>query len=95
VQYQVELRWVDPDTGLRAEAAGLIFDAGLASSFALNPEDVPETSAPDRTAEIDITVRARRNIEGLWLTDRESRHLRQTAPFAVGWDRGWGMFWGT
>ena len=95
VQYQVELRWVDPDTGLRSEVAGLIFDAGLSTTFALNPEDIPETAAPDRTSEIDITVRARRNVEGLLLTDRESRHLRQTAPFAVGWDRSWGMFWGT
>lgn len=95
VQYQVELRWVDPDTGKRAEVAGLTFDAGLTTSFDLDPEDIPEAAAPDRTAEIDITVRARRNVEGLWLTDRESRHLRQTAPFAAGWDRSWGMFWGT
>jgi hypothetical protein len=94
VQYQVEIAWVDPDTGLRSEMAGLIFDAGIFSGFVLDPNNIPESAAPERTSEIDITVRARRSVEGLWLTDRESRHLRQTAPFAVGWDRSWGMFWG-
>jgi hypothetical protein len=33
--------------------------------------------------------------EGSWVTDREARWVRLTAPFAAGWDRGWGFLWGT
>jgi len=59
------------------------------------PDDIPEIGAPDRTAEIEVAIRARRLVEGRWLSDREARGLRLTAPFAAGWDRGWGFLWGT
>ncbi len=95
VQYQVEIAWVDPDTDQRnAGSAALTLNAGSGTSFSLDPADIPEANAPDRTSEIDIAVRARRNVDGIWLTDYDARYLRQIAPFAVGWDRGWGMFWG-
>ena len=47
------------------------------------------------TKDIDIAVRARRLVDGTWLTDRDARTFRLTAPFAAGWDRGWGFLWGS
>jgi len=95
VSYIVEIRWVDPDTGVALLPPGIVIDAGLTATRTLVPDDIPETGAPDRTAEIEVAVRARRIVEGTWLTDREARGLRLTAPFAAGWDRGWGFLWGT
>ena len=94
VGYVIEIRWVDPETGEDLSPAGIILDAGPGTSWTLTPEDIPESSAPPRTAEIDLAVRARRSLEGTWLTDREARWFRLTAPFAAGWDRGWGVTWG-
>lgn len=95
VEYSVEIRWVDPDTGAAVLSAGIVIEAGLTSIWSVTPDDIPETGAPDRTAEIDIAVRSRRLVDGTWLTDREARTFRLTAPFAAGWDRGWGFLWGT
>jgi len=95
VSYIVEVRWVDPDTGVALLPPGVVIDGGVTSSWTLAPDDVSETGAPDRTAEIEVAVRARRLVEGSWLSDREARGLRLTAPFAAGWDRGWGFLWGT
>ena len=69
--------------------------AGYETSVTLAPEDVPETGAPERTAEIDLAVRSRRMVGGTWITDFDARRFRLTAPFAAGWDRGWGFLWGT
>ncbi len=79
----------------RALRRTLVIDAGMGTSWTLAPEDIPETGAPDRTAEIDLAVRSRRLVGGSWVTDREARRFRLTAPFAAGWDRGWGFLWGT
>ncbi|NGQ93542.1 hypothetical protein G5V65_21970, partial [Rhodobacter sp. HX-7-19] len=95
VSYIVEVRWVDPDTGVAILPAGVVIDAGTAASWSLAPEAIPELGAPDRTAEIELAVRSRRLVEGSWVTDREARWFRLTAPFAAGWDRGWGFLWGT
>lgn len=95
VGYVIELRWVDPDTGAAILPPGLILDAGSGTSWLLAPEDIPEAGAPERTAEIDLAVRSRRLVEGGWVTDREARWFRLTAPFAAGWDRGWGFLWGS
>jgi hypothetical protein len=95
VSYNVEIQWVDPDTGASLLPPGIIIDAGLTSSWSLAPGDISDLGAPDRTAEIDVAVRSRRLIEGSWISDREARWFRLTAPFAAGWDRGWGYFWGT
>jgi hypothetical protein len=95
VGYVVEVRWIDPDTGAAILPAGILIDAGTGTSWTLAPDDIPETGAPERTAEIDIAVRSRRLVGGAWLTDREARRYRLTAPFAAGWDRGWGFLWGT
>jgi len=95
VGYALELRWIDPDTGAALMPPGITFDAGSGISWTLQPEDIPESGAPERTAEIDIAVRARRLVDGTWLTDREARPFRLTAPFAAGWDRGWGFLWGS
>ena len=95
VSYIVEVRWVDPDTGMAIPPPGIAIDAGAGTSWPLSPDDIPEIGAPDRTAEIDVAVRSRRLVEGSWLSDREARGLRLTAPFAAGWDRGWGFLWGT
>ena len=101
VSYIVEVRWIDPDTGAAispagpAWPAGIVIDAGTGTSWTVSPEDIPESGAPDRTSEILIAVRARRQVDGTWLTDREARGYRLTAPFAAGWDRGWGFLWGT
>jgi hypothetical protein len=95
VGYSVEVRWVDPDTGAAILPAGHVIDAGTATSWSLAPEAVPELGAPDRTSEIELAVRSRRLVEGSWITDREARWFRLTAPFAAGWDRGWGFLWGT
>ena len=95
VAYVIEIRWIDPDTGMPNVPAGLVIDAGATTVWTLAPEDIPEGGAPDRTAEILVAVRARRLIEGVWVTDREARWHRLTAPFAAGWDRGWGFLWGT
>jgi len=95
VSYIVEIRWVDPDTGVALLPPGIVIDAGLTATRTLVPDDIPEIGAPDRTAEIEVAVRSRRLVEGSWLSDREARGLRLTAPFAAGWDRGWGFLWGT
>jgi hypothetical protein len=95
VGYLIEVRWIDPDSGAALEPATLTIEAGSGTSWALAPEDVPETGAPERTAEIEVAVRARRLVGASWLGDREARGFRLTAPFAAGWDRGWGFLWGT
>ncbi|WP_209426692.1 phage tail protein [Pararhodobacter sp. SW119] len=95
VSYIIEVRWIDPDTGAPVLLPGLVVDAGTGTSWTLAPGDIPETGAPARTAEIDVAVRSRRMVEGIWLTDREARSFRLTAPFAAGWDRGWGFLWGS
>jgi hypothetical protein len=95
VGYSVEVRWVDPDTGVAILTPGMVIDAGTGTSWTLAPDDIPESGAPDRTAEIDLTIRSRRMVEGAWLTNREARSFRLTAPFAAGWDRGWGFLWGS
>lgn len=95
VGYAIEIRWIDPDTGAAILPPGLILDAGSGTSWSLAPEGIPEAGAPERTAEIDLAVRSRRLVEGSWVTDREARWFRLTAPFAAGWDRGWGFLWGS
>ena len=50
------------------------------------------STAQDILEEAGIEVR---QVEGSWITDREARWFRLTAPFAAGWDRGWGFLWGT
>jgi hypothetical protein len=95
VSYSVEIRWIDPDTGAPLLPAGIVIDAGATSSWTLAPDDIPDAGAPERTAEIEVAVRSVRLVEGTWLSDREARWFRLTAPFAAGWDRGWGYFWGT
>ena len=95
VSYLVEIRWIDPDTGAAVQPPGITIDAGNGTSWTLSPEDIPETGAPERTSEILIAVRSRRQVGGTWLTDREARAFRLTAPFAAGWDRGWGFLWGS
>jgi hypothetical protein len=95
VEYSVEVRWIDPDTGAAILRAGIVIDAGAGTSWTLSPEDIPESGAPERTAEILVAIRARRLVEGVWLTDREAKWFRLTAPFAAGWDRGWGFLWGS
>ena len=95
VSYLVEIRWIDPDTGAPILPPGLEIDAGTGTHWTLVSEAISEIHAPARTAEIDLAVRARRAVEGGWLTDREARRLRLTAPFAAGWDRGWGALWGS
>ncbi|WP_247651071.1 hypothetical protein [Roseovarius autotrophicus] len=95
VSYAIEVRWIDPDTGVALMPPGITIDAGSGTSWILAPEDVPESGAPERAAEIDIAVRARRQVGDIFLTDREARRFRLTAPFAAGWDRGWGFLWGS
>lgn len=95
VSYVIEVRWIDPDTNAPILPAGVVIDAGASTSWTLSSEDIPEGSAPERTAEIAVAVRARRLNGGAWLTDREARWFRLTAPFAAGWDRGWGFLWGS
>jgi len=95
VGYVIEVRWVDPDTGAAILPAGVVIDAGSAANWTLAPEAISELGAPDRTAEIELAVRSRRLVEGSWVTDRAARWFRLTAPFAAGWDRGWGFLWGT
>ena len=95
VGYGIEVRWIDPDTDVAVLPAAAVIDAGDAITRTVSPDDIPEAGAPDRTAEIEIAVRARRLVEGTWLTDREARWFRLTAPFAAGWDRGWGFLWGS
>lgn len=95
VDYVIEIRWVDPDTGIAHPSAGLTLEAGSGSDWILSPDDIPEAGAPERMTEIEIAVRARRAVEGGWITDREARWFRLTAPFAAGWDRSWGAFWGS
>lgn len=95
VGYAIEVRWIDPDTGVALLPPGIVIDAGTGTSWTLAPEDIPETGAPERTAEIDLAVRSRRLVGGTWITDREARRFRLTAPFAAGWDRGWGFHWGS
>ncbi|WP_210879995.1 phage tail protein [Roseovarius autotrophicus] len=95
VSYAIEVRWIDPDTGVALMPPGITIDAGSGTSWILAPEDVPESGAPERAAEIDLVVRARRQVGDIFLTDREARRFRLTAPFAAGWDRGWGFLWGS
>jgi hypothetical protein len=95
VGYLIEVRWIDPDSGAATEPPALVLDAGSGTSWTLAPENIPETGAPERTAEIELALRARRMVGASWLSDREARGFRLTAPFAAGWDRGWGFLWGT
>jgi len=95
VSYIIEIRWVDPDTGAAILPAGIVIDSGTGNSWTLAADDIPGSGAPDRTAEILIAVRARGEVEGVWLTDREARGYQLTAPFAAGWDRAWGFLWGS
>jgi hypothetical protein len=95
VSYVLEVRWVDPDTGIAVQPVGVVIDAGAGTSWTLAPDEIPESGAPERTAEIELAIRSRRMVEGTWLTDREARSFRLTAPFAAGWDRGWGFLWGS
>jgi hypothetical protein len=95
VSYVIEIRWIDPDTGAPILPAGIVIDAGTGTSWTLAPEDIPESGAPERTAEIEVAIRSRRLTEDSWITDREARWFRLTAPFAAGWDRGWGFLWGS
>ncbi|MFN3953332.1 MAG: phage tail protein [Pararhodobacter sp.] len=95
VGYIIEIRWIDPDTGVAVLPAGVVIDVGAATAWTLSSDDIPESGAPDRTAEILVAVRARRLVEGVWLTDREAKWYQLTAPFAAGWDRGWGFLWGS
>ncbi|MCC6006496.1 MAG: hypothetical protein JJU40_02325, partial [Rhodobacteraceae bacterium] len=95
VTYAIEIRWVDPDSGTAVEPPGIVIEAGSGTSWTLSPEDIPEPATPERVAEIDLAVRARRMAGGSWLTDREARPFRLTAPFAAGWGRAWGALWGT
>ncbi|SDX82802.1 phage tail protein [Roseicitreum antarcticum] len=95
VSYIVEIRWVDPDNGAALMPPGIVIDAGSGTSWTLAPGAIDESSAPDRTAEIDVAVRSRRLVGGIWLSDQEARRYRLTAPFAAGWDRGWGFGWGS
>ncbi|MDR5654224.1 phage tail protein [Ruixingdingia sedimenti] len=95
VGYAIEIRWIDPDTDVPVLPPGLVIDAGSGTGWLLAPEDIPELGAPERTAEIDLAVRSRRLVEGSWITDFDARRFRLTAPFAAGWDRGWGFLWGS
>lgn len=95
VSYIIEVRWVDPDSGMAILPAGVVIDAATAASWSLAPEAIPELGSPDRTAEIELAVRSRRLVEGSWVTGREARWFRLTAPLAAGWDRGCGFLWGT
>ena len=95
VGYAIEVRWIDPDTGVALMPPGIVIDAGSGTSWTLASEAIPESGAPDRTAEIDIAVRSRRLVGGILLTDQEARRYQLTAPFAAGWDRGWGFLWGS
>jgi hypothetical protein len=56
VGYAIEVRWIDPDTGAPLMPPGIVIDAGMGTSWTLAPEDIPETGAPERTAEIDLAV---------------------------------------
>jgi hypothetical protein len=94
VSYVLEVRWVDPDTGLALSPTALALSAGTGTSFTLTPADIDEATAPARTVEIEVAIRAQRLVEGAFLTDREARWFRLTAPGAAGWGRGWGVLWG-
>jgi len=94
VSYAAEIAWIDPDTGQALAPAALVLSAGTGTSFTLTPADIDESTAPPRMAEIEVAIRAQREVEGLPLTDREASPFRLTAPGTVGWGRGWGVFWG-
>ena len=94
VAYVVELRWVDPDTGAALLPPAAEIDVGTATSHTLTVADIPEGDTPDRVVEIDVTVRARRPLGSGWITDRDARRFRLTAPFATGWGAAWGFSWG-
>jgi len=95
VGYLVEIAWVDPDTGAAILPPAAAIDAGALISWTLGADDVPEEGAPDRVAEIDVAVRARRLVDGVWIHDREARAVRLAAPFAAGWGDAWGFHWGS
>lgn len=95
VAYVLEIRWIDPDTDAAITPAGIVIDAGTGTSWALTSSDITEADAPERVAEIMVAIRARRMLEGTWITDRDARRFRLTAPFAVSWDRSWGSYWGS
>ncbi|MGF1660623.1 MAG: phage tail protein [Rubrimonas sp.] len=94
VGYIVAIAWVDPDSGAALLPLAVEIDAGTATAWTLRADDVPETGAPDRVAEIDVALRARRMVEGAWVTNREARAFRLAAPFAAGWGVAWGFHWG-
>jgi hypothetical protein len=95
VSYLLEIRWIDPDSHEALSPAGIVIEAGTGTSWTLAPEDIPDANAPARCAEIDLAILSRRLVEGQWQSAREARWFRLTAPFAAGWDRGWGFVWGT
>jgi hypothetical protein len=95
VGYSVEVRWVDPDTGAQIlSPLAAVIDVGTATGHVLTLADIPEAEAPDRVAEIDVIVRARRLEGGVWLHARAQRSFRLAAPFAAGWGQAWGFNWG-
>lgn len=42
VSYIVEVRWVDPDTGVAISPPCIVIDAGTVTAWTLAPEDIPE-----------------------------------------------------
>ena len=95
VGHVVEVRWVDPDSGAQLPLPpAAVIDAGSATGHVLTLADIPEAEAPDRVAEIDVIIRARRLEGGVWLHAREHRSFRLAAPFAAGWGEAWGFTWG-
>jgi len=95
VGYVIEVRWIDPDTGLAVLPAAAQIDVGAVIAATLTAAEVPEVGSPGRTFEIDVLVRARRLQDGVWVYAREDRAFRLIAPFAAGWGKGWGALWGT
>jgi len=94
VGYIIEIRWIDPDTGLAVLPAAAQIDVGTVIAATLTAAEVPEVGSPGRTFEIDVLVRARRLQDGVWVYAREDRAFRLIAPFAAGWGKGWGALWG-
>lgn len=95
VSYTVEIRWVDAATGDAVDPPAAEIAVGTDTSYTLEPGDVPlESSAPANTAQIDVAVRASREVDGTLRQDRGARAYRLTAPFALGWDMAWGINWG-
>ena len=95
VTYTVEIRWVDPNTGAALDPPAAEIPVGTDTSYTLEAADVPpENEAPANTAQIEVAVRASREVDGSPRRDRGARAYRLTAPFALGWDKAWGINWG-